>query len=115
MWLARVFRNNPGTWSFGGGIFDDDVIAIANGGRIHVAGLSYFTPWYRTWYVGVGWLAWSSPGGVLQHMTAAVFDDMVYVCGQDAGGAIWWNGGGQWTRLGNRNAAANSRFSAGPR
>jgi hypothetical protein len=117
MWLARVAQESPATWHYGGGIFDGDPQIVSNGSLIHVFGLSSSVPWYRTWQIGLGWLGWSSPGGVLTHFSPAVYGGNLFVAGQSSNGNLWWWNGlsNSWTNFGNKNIAANSRLSAGAR
>ncbi|MBL8295928.1 MAG: hypothetical protein JNN08_29060 [Bryobacterales bacterium] len=74
-------------------------------------------PWYRTWQIGLGWLGWSSPGGVLTHFSPAVYGGNLFIAGQSSNGDLWWwnSLSNSWTNLGNKNVAANSRFAAGAR
>ena len=61
-----------------------------------------------------GWQSWTPIGGVLTHMTPAVYGGNLYITGQSATGELfWWNGlSGSWTNFGNRGVAANGRFAA---
>lgn len=117
MWLARVFGESTNSWHYGEGIFDGDIQVAANGALVHVIGLSLSVPWYRTWQVGVGWQGWTTSGGVLAHVTPAVYGGHVYLAGQDLSGKVfWWSSlSSSWTNFGLKNVAGSSRFSAGAR
>jgi hypothetical protein len=118
MWLARVSGESSVSWYYGAGIWDGNLHAIANGSRIHVVGLSYSTPYYRTWQVGSGWTGPAvTPGGVLAHVSPAVYNGSLYLAGQDfSGNLFWWNPlTNTYTNFGNKNVASGSRFSGGTR
>ncbi|MBL8296451.1 MAG: SBBP repeat-containing protein [Bryobacterales bacterium] len=117
MWLARVAQETPATWHYGGGIMDGDLGVAANGNRIHVVGLSSGAVWFRTWQTGIGWLGWTSTGGVLAHVAPGTYGGNLFLTGQDASGNLWWWSGlgNSWTNYGAKNVAAGSRFSAGAR
>lgn len=114
MWLARVTGETFSGWTAGGGILNDDPQIVANGTNVHVFALSYSVPHYRTWQVGSGWQNWTPIGGVLTHMSPAVYGGNLYITGQSSTGEVfWWNGlNNTWTNLGNRNVAASARFGA---
>jgi hypothetical protein len=118
MWLVRAFQEAAPTWSYGQGIWDGDLQVAADGNRIYVVGLSYSNPYYRTWLVGAGWLgALTTPGGVLAHLTPAVYNRNLYLAGQDFSGNIyWWSMlSNSYTNFGAKNVAGGSRFSGGAR
>jgi hypothetical protein len=118
MWLARVFQESAPTWNYGAGIWDGDLQVAADGNRIHVVGLSFSTPYYRTWQVGGTWLgALTTPGGVLAHLTPAVYNGNLYLAGQDfSGNVFWWSMlSNSFSNFGANNVAASSRFSGGAR
>lgn len=118
MWLARVVNESSNSWHYGAGILDGDLQIAANGNLIQVAGLSASAPWYRSWQVGTGrHSAWQSPGGVLAHLSIAVYGGHLYLTGQDATGNLWWWSSllGAWSNFGNRNVASDSRFSGAAR
>ena len=117
MWLARVVEETSSSWHYGEGLFDGDLHVAANGNLIHVAGLSSSVPWYRTWEIGSGWAGWQSPGGVLAHFTPAVYNNHIYLSGEDSDGNVWWwsSLSMSWSSLGDRNVAATSLFSGGYR
>lgn len=133
MWLARVVQEVQATWHYGAGIIQGDLKVVANGGLIHVAGLSAGVPWYRTWEIAsLNWEEpfaqpplWRSPGGVLAHFAPAVYggnpsqflNGNLFMAGQDAGGNLWWwsSVSQSWTNFGNKNVAPGSGLSAGGR
>jgi hypothetical protein len=118
MWLARVVGETSVSWHYGAGIWDGDLQVAANGNQVHVVGLSYSTPYYRTWQVGTGWVGSAvTSGGVLAHVAPAVYNGSLYFAGQDfSGNLFWWSSlSNTYTNFGTKNVASGSRFSGGAR
>jgi hypothetical protein len=117
MWLARVFQESELAWNYGQGLFDGDLQVAANGSLVHVVGLAAGVPWYRTWQVDAGWLGWTSPGGVADHLAPAIYGGQVFLAAQSSNGDLWWwsSVSNSWTNFGNKNVAPGSVFSAGAR
>jgi hypothetical protein len=113
LWLARVFQESPATWHPAAGILHDDTQIVANGTNLHIFALSYSVPWYRTWQIGTGWQPWTQIGGVLAHMSPAIYGGNLFLAGQDTTGNVWWWNGlsNSWTNHGKNGVAPTARFS----
>ena len=115
VWIGRMYQESSGTWSTGNGVFNDDPQILRSGSDLHVFGLSYSVPWYRTWRLAAGWITpWTEIGGVLNQAAPFAYGGNLFVAGLASNGELWWWNGltTSWTNFGNNGVAPGARLSA---